>query len=134
MSTAGYLLDTNIVSALVRDPQGRVAQRITNVGERAIATSSIVAAELRFGARRRGSKRLTRQVETLLDVLEVLPFEPPADHYYAQIRWQLERAGTPIGPNDMLIAAQALAEQRIIVTANVSEFSRVDGLYVENWL
>ncbi|MCK0715548.1 type II toxin-antitoxin system VapC family toxin [Chromohalobacter sarecensis] len=134
MSTAGYLLDTNIVSALVRDPQGRVAQRIAEEGESAIATSSIVAAELRFGARKRDSERLTRQVEILLEALNVLPFEPPADRHYAQIRWQLERAGTPIGPNDVLIAAQALAEQRIMVTANVGEFSRVDGLCVENWL
>lgn len=134
MSTTGYLLDTNIVSALVRDPQGQVARRIADVGERAIATSSIVAAELRFGARKRGSERLTRQVEMLLEVLNALPFEPPADNHYARIRWQLERAGTPIGPNDLLIAAQALAEQRIMVTANVGEFSRIDGLRVENWL
>jgi len=134
MNTTGYLLDTNIVSALVRDPQGHVAQRIAGVGESAIATSAIVAAELRFGARKRGSERLTRHVETLLQALEILPFEPPADRHYAQIRWQLECAGTPIGPNDMLIAAQARAEQRTMVTANVGEFSRVEGLRVENWL
>ncbi|WP_280571170.1 type II toxin-antitoxin system VapC family toxin [Chromohalobacter sp. 296-RDG] len=134
MKTTGYLLDTNIVSALVRDPQGQVARRIADVGEHAIATSSIVAAELRFGAHKRGSKRLTHQVETLLDALTILPFESPADRYYAQIRCHLERVGTPIGPNDLLIAAQALSEQRILVTANLGEFRRVEGLSVENWL
>ncbi|WP_129139141.1 type II toxin-antitoxin system VapC family toxin [Modicisalibacter coralii] len=134
MKHSGYLLDTNIVSALVRDPHGAVAQRIAEAGEDAIATSVIVAAELRFGAGKRGSERLTRQVETLLDVLDVRPFEPPADRHYARIRRQLERAGTPIGPNGLLIAAQALAEQRIVVTANTGEFGRVEGLRVENWL
>ncbi|MBZ9566144.1 type II toxin-antitoxin system VapC family toxin [Modicisalibacter tunisiensis] len=134
MSTGGYLLDTNIVSALVRDPHGPVMERIAAVGEEAVATSIIVAAELRFGARKRGSERLTRQVEILLEVLDVHPFEPPADRHYARLRRQLERAGTPIGPNDMLIAAQALAEQRVLVTANEGEFRRFKGLEVENWL
>lgn len=129
-----YLLDTNILSALVRAPQGRVAERIAAVGEETVCTSVIVAAELRFGALKRASPRLTRQVELILAALPVVPFEPPMDRYYAQLRQQLFSAGTPIGPNDMLIAAQALALPCRLVTANLGEFQRVAGLEVDNWL
>ena len=132
--SARYLLDTNILSDLVRAPQGRIAEAIAREGEGSVCTSIIVAAELRFGARKRGSKRLSFQLEAILSAIEVLPFEPPADHSYAKLRTHLERAGTPIGPNDMLIAAQALAARLILVTANEREFRRVPGLGVENWL
>ncbi|MBD3896061.1 type II toxin-antitoxin system VapC family toxin [Halomonas sp. ML-15] len=129
-----YLLDTNILSALVCEPQGRVARRIAEVGEETVCTSVIVAAELRFGALKLASTRLTRQVGRILAALPVLPFEPPMDQHYARLRVQLFSAGTPIGPNDMLIAAQALALPCRVVTANVGEFQRVAGLAVENWL
>ena len=129
-----YLLDTNILSALVRQPQGRVARQIAVVGEAQVCTSIIVAAELRFGAAKRAVPRLTQQVETILDALCVLALEPPADEAYAQIRAALEHAGTPIGPNDLLIAAHALALGCTLVTANVGEFARVPGLRVVNWL
>ena len=131
---SGYLLDTNILSDLVRHPQGRIAQCIAAVGETSVCTSMIVAGEMRFGAAKRGASRLVAQVEAILAVMEVLPFDVPADREYAKLRLYLEQAGTPIGPNDMLIAAHALATDCILVTANVSEFSRVPGLAVENWL
>lgn len=129
-----YLLDTNILSDLIRNPQGPVVARIAQVGEENVCTSLIVACELRFGAAKRGSERLTRQLELVLSAIEVVPLQTPADENYAQVRLQLERAGTPIGPNDMLIAAHALAIEAILVTANVHEFLRVPGLRVENWL
>jgi len=129
-----YLLDTNILSDLVRHPQGVVAERIAAVGEAAVCTSIVVAAELRFGAAKRNATRLTDQVEAILAAMEVLPLDAPADRVYAELRWALEQSGQPIGPNDMLIAAQALAAEYILVTANVDEFSRVAGLQVENWL
>ncbi|MDR3512512.1 MAG: type II toxin-antitoxin system VapC family toxin [Caulobacteraceae bacterium] len=129
-----HLLDTNIVSDLVRRPQGRVAQRIADVGESAVCTSIIVAAELRFGAAKRGSERLTDQLEQVLGALEILPFEEPADIVYGQIRAQLEAAGTPIGGNDLLIAAQALTLGHAVVTDNEREFGRVPDLTVINWL
>ena len=129
-----YLLDTNIVSDLVRHPQGRVAKKIAAVGEKSICTSIIVTAELQFGAHKRGSVRLTTQLEMILSAIEILPLEEPADHRYAELRTSLEKRGTPIGPNDMLIAAHALALDCIVITANVSEFTRVPGLRVENWL
>jgi tRNA(fMet)-specific endonuclease VapC len=128
------LLDTNILSDLVRNPQGRVAIRIAEIGENAICTSVIVAAELRFGAAKKGSERLTIQLERILSVLDVLSFEAPADAAYAELRVKLEAAGAPIGANDMLIAAHALAEGCILVTDNEREFARVDGLTIENWL
>lgn len=129
-----FLLDTNIVSDVARFPQGVVADRIAEVGERHVCTSIVVAAELRYGAARRGSERLSERIETVLSALAVLAFDDPADRYYAELRTHLERRGTPIGPNDMLIAAQALASDLIVVSANVGEFTRVPDLRVENWL
>ena len=128
-----FLLDTNIVSHVARFPQGLVAERIAEVGERQVCTSIVVAAELRYGAARRRSERLTRRIEAVLSALDVLAFDEPADRRYAELRTHLERRGTPIGPNDMLIAAQALALELTVVSANVDEFMRVPRLPVENW-
>jgi tRNA(fMet)-specific endonuclease VapC len=129
-----YLLDTNIISDLIRNPQGKAARRIAKVGEGAICTSIIVAAELRYGAAKSGSARLRKAVEDLLGEVEVLPFESPADADYGDIRASLEAAGTPIGSNDLLIAAHARAVGAVIVTANTDEFRRVSGVKVENWV
>lgn len=128
-----YLLDTNIVSDLIRNPQGKAAKRVARVGEDAICTSIIVAAELRYGCAKSGSARLTKAVENLLGEIAVLPFEPPADAEYGALRAALEAAGTPIGSNDLLIAAHARATGSTMVTANADEFRRVRGLKVENW-
>lgn len=129
-----YLLDTNVVSDLVRNPQGRVAERIRKVSERRVCTSVIVAAELRYGAAKKASARLSAQLEAILSALEVLPFESPADAIYASLRTGLEEAGSPIGANDMLIAAHAIALGCTVVTDNEKEFARVRGLSHENWL
>jgi tRNA(fMet)-specific endonuclease VapC len=129
-----YLLDTNIVSDLVRNPQGKVAQQIRKVGEARVCTSIIVAAELRYGAVKKGSPRLSSQLKMVLGALEVLPFETPADAAYGLLRTQLEQAGRPIGGNDLLIAAQALALGYTIITDNEKEFAHVEDLRRENWL
>jgi tRNA(fMet)-specific endonuclease VapC len=129
-----YLLDTNIVSDLVRNPQGRVAQRISEVGEAQICTSIIVAAELRYGAAKKGSPRLIAQVAMVLGALDILPFEAPADTAYGEIRTRLEQAGQPIGGNDLLIGAQAVALGHTIVTDNERDFARIERLARENWL
>jgi tRNA(fMet)-specific endonuclease VapC len=129
-----YLLDTNIISDLIRNPKGKVAKHIARVGEKNVCTSIIVAAELRYGCAKSGSKRLLEAVESLLGELNVLSLEGPADAEYARIRAELERRGTPIGGNDLLIAAYALAIDATMVTANVDEFARVKGLKVQNWL
>lgn len=129
-----YLLDTNIVSDLIRNPQGRVTDRIREVGEAQVATSIIVAAELRYGAVKKASPRLTAQVEAVLGAIEVLPFEEPADAVYGVLRARLEQKGQPIGGNDLLIAAQAVSLGLTLVTGNEREFAKVDDLHCENWL
>lgn len=129
-----YLLDTNILSDLIRNPQGPAAMRQAAVGADAVCTSVIVAAELRFGAAKRGSPILTAKVEALLDATIVLSLEPPIDETYAHIRRGLELAGSPISANDLLIAAHAVTVGCILVTGNEREFARVPGLMIENWL
>ena len=129
-----YLLDTNILSDLVRNPQGLVAQKISDTGENCVCTSIIVASELRFGANKLGSNKLATQLGIILSAIEILPLEEPADHHYGELRADLERRGSIMGPNDMLIAAHALMLDCVVVTANEREFSRVPKLKVENWL
>jgi tRNA(fMet)-specific endonuclease VapC len=122
------------VSNLVRNPHGRVADRIKAIGESNICTSVIVAAELRYRTTKKASPRLSAQVQAVLGAIDTLPFDSPADEIYGSIRTQLESAGTPIGANDLLIAAQAIALDHTLVTDNDKEFGRIDGLRVENWL
>jgi tRNA(fMet)-specific endonuclease VapC len=129
-----FLLDTNIVSDLVRHPRGRIADRIAKVGEQHICTSIIVAAELRYGAAKKGSSQLTAQLEAVLGALDVLVLEAPVDTVYGELRARLEQAGQPMGANDLLIAAHAVALGHTVVTDNEREFSRIDNLQVENWL
>ena len=129
-----YLLDTNILSDLLRNPAGRAARRLAVVGEAVVCTSIVVACELRYGAARKGSPQLSERVETLLESLDVLPLDKDSDRRYAEIRSHLDRLGKPIGPNDLLIAAHTLALDLVLVTDNVEEFARVPGLSAENWL
>ena len=128
------MLDTNIISDLVRNPQGKAAKHIARRGEDNMCTSIIVAAELRYGCAKSGSTRLLKAVEDLLAEIDILPFDVPADAVYGGIRAELETAGKPIGANDLLIAAHATATGATIVTANTDEFKRIRGLKVENWL
>lgn len=128
------MLDTNIVSDLIRNPQGRAAARILQHGEQGLCVSIITAAELRYGAAKRGSARLLSRVEAVLSTIDVLPFEVPGDAEYGAIRSELEAAGQPIVPTDLFIAAHARAVGVTLVTHNVAEFRRVRGLKVENWL
>ena len=129
-----YLLDTNTLSSLIRQPQGRVAERIEEVGEENVVTSVLVACELRYGAAKRGSRRLTKQVEAVLGALTVRALESDVERSYAAIRVALEKKGTLIGAHDMLIAAHARALDAVCVTDNVAEFARVPALKVENWV
>ncbi len=129
-----YLLDTNIVSDLMRNPTGIAAAYLARVGDQTVHTSIVVAAELRYGAARKKSPRLSQRIETVLGALDVLPFASPADEIYGEIRAQLEESGEQIGANDLFIASQALALGFTLVTDNVREFSRVKSLSIENWL
>ena len=109
-------------------------QHIADVGEANVLTSVIVACELRYGAAKRGSRRLARQVEAVLSAMTIRPLESDIERVYASIRVALERRGTPIGAYDMLIAAHARAIGAVCVTDNVAEFKRVPALKIENWL
>ena len=89
---------------------------------------------MHYGATKKGSLRLSAQLEAVLGALEVLPFKAPADAVYGSLRTRLEHAGRPIGANDLLIAAQVLSLGYTIVTDNEKEFAHVEDLRRENWL
>lgn len=132
--TMRFLLDTNILSDLVRHPRGKIFERISQVGEQAVCTSIVVAAELRYGATKKNSPRLTAQLEAVLGAIEVLALEAPVDVAYGVLRAILEKKGQPIGGNDLLIAAHAVTLDLTVVTDNDREFLRIADLRIENWL
>lgn len=135
MATFRYLLDTNILSTLIKHPAGTVAKKIATLDdEKVCCTSLIVACELRYGTQKKGSAVLSIKVDQLLDTIAVLPLKDDIILHYAEIRVDLERIGQPIGNNDLLIAAHARSLGLTVVTANIGEFSRVPGLIVENWI
>lgn len=128
-----YMLDTNMISAIVYEPRGKVFQKLVEVGEGNVFTSIFVHAEIWYGVKKKGSEELTRKVANVTKRLYVAAFSMPGDRRYAEVRRAL-RKGQNIGPNDLWIAAHALALDAILVTANESEFSRMPGLKIENWL
>jgi tRNA(fMet)-specific endonuclease VapC len=129
-----FLLDTNIISDLVRNPGGQAAERLAEVGDGDIATSVIVVGELRYGCLKKGSARLTERVEAVLREIKVLSLMPNVGALYGEIRRDLEARGMSIGQNDLWVAAQARSAEAVLVTDNEGEFRRVEGLVVENWL
>lgn len=131
--TVRYLLDTNVLSLMIRDPRGVIAQRIASAGDGNVFTSVVVACELRFDAHKRGSTALIERIEELLDSIAVASLDAGVDRHYAEIRLSLESRGIPIGANDMLIAAHAREREAVLVSDNADEFRRVPGLRVENW-
>jgi len=120
-----------MVSELLNHPGGAVAARVGRQSS-AISISVVVAAELRFGAAKKGSARLAARVETLLGLIDIEPLAPPVDILYGDLRARLEREGRPMDANDLLIAAHALALGRDLITRDKA-FDRVDGLAVEDW-
>jgi len=133
-----FLLDTNIISHMMRDANGIAAQRFEQVAKEfelsGVCTSVVVQFELRFGLARKPNPRLELAYQRVMQSLEIFPLDSEVADCYAQLRTALERQGTPIGPNDTLIAAHALALDCTLVTDNEAEFRRVTGLRVENWL
>ncbi|WP_252192770.1 type II toxin-antitoxin system VapC family toxin [Rhizobium sp. CSW-27] len=127
------MLDTNVVSAMVRDPRGTVLERLLEIGEENAFISIITHGEIWYGVKKNGSEELARKVSAVTRRLYVAPLQLPGDQRYAEVRLAL-RQGKNIGPNDLWIAAHALALDAVLVTNDESEFSRVPGLKVENWL
>lgn len=128
-----YMLDTNIASEIIRHPEGIVAQRLHELRPQC-CLSALVASELRYGAKKRASKRLTELVEALIQRFSVVAYDDVSSSHYASIRGDLTTKGALIGPVDLFIAAHARSLALTLVTNNVREFSRVEGLKVENWL
>lgn len=133
MARLRYMFDTNVVSALVRDPRGALARRVAALPPGSFGISLVVAGELRYGVKRRNSRRLAKQVEAVLSGIPILSPNEPTDRHYGEIRSALERIGRPIGQNDLWIAAHARAVGAIMVTGNLREFRRVPQLRVEDW-
>ncbi|WP_114970297.1 type II toxin-antitoxin system VapC family toxin [Rhodoferax ferrireducens] len=132
-----WLLDTNILSRVIKYPHDLLGQRLRDLFDQqpgALVTSMIVECELMFGAARVESTVLPRKITDLLQFIPVVALAQNVVPHYATIRAHLQRQGTPIGPNDTLIAAHALALDCTLVTDNETEFRRVPGLRVENWL
>src|SRR5688572_24699468 len=129
-----YLLDTSICVDYLRGRSPSVTGRIQRVAPSDLALSAVAVAELRYGADRSARPKANH---ALLDVLVAeipcLEFDLEAAAAYGRLRARLEAKGTPIGPNDMLIAAQALSRSLVVVTENVREFRRVRGLKAESW-
>ncbi len=128
-----YLLDTNILSALTKRPEGPVHQMLRRTAREDVGTSIIAAAELRYGYVKIGSLRWERIIETILESIVVVPWDRPADIAYARLRAATERRGITVSQNDMLIAAHAVALGAILVSDD-RVFPRIDGLRIENWL
>jgi tRNA(fMet)-specific endonuclease VapC len=132
-----YLLDSNALSDLIRNPGGTVSQQFERKAvdpSNRLLTSIVTACEIRYGVVKKGSRTLSERVDQTLTSVEIVPLLVGVDATYAVLRTDLERRGQLIGPNDMLIAAHALALDAILVTDNVREFKRVKGLKIENWL
>lgn len=129
-----YLLDTNVCVQYLRGGNSSVLQRLRNTPAQDVHLCSVVKAELFLGALRSAKPDENRaKVAAFLRPYTSLPFDDEAAFVQARIRHELERAGTPIGPYDLQIAAIALVSGQTLVTHNTSEFSRVTGLLIEDW-
>jgi tRNA(fMet)-specific endonuclease VapC len=129
-----YLLDTNVCVDYLTGRYPRVVTRFQRMSPDDLGLSSVVVAELRYGADHSARRRANHaRIDVLIAEIECLPFDLPAAATYGRVRAFLESRGTRIGPNDMLIAAHALSRGLTVVTDNLAEFRRVKGLKVESW-
>lgn len=130
-----YLLDTDTVSHLIRGSSQTLIKRAMKLGPTEAGISVITRGELAYGAALKPLKAQLRETfERILDALDVLPLGADVAGHYGEIKAALRATGTPIGPNDLWIAAHARALGRTLVSHNTREFRRVPGLKVEDWL
>jgi tRNA(fMet)-specific endonuclease VapC len=128
------LFDTTACIALLRGKSVKLRDRAIKQPARDVVTSTLVVAELRYGAEKSSRPHLEgEKVDELLAFFGILPFDHSAADAYGFVRAKLERAGTPIGGMDTLLAGQAISLSATIVTQNVKGFRRVPGLHVEDW-
>lgn len=128
-----YLLDTNILSSLFRNPNGIVEETLRKRAGEEIGTSVIVKGEIEFGLRKNPNLRGARQFQNLIDAIALWPLDHPAEAHYARLRADLEASGIAASANDLWIAAQALALKAVLVSDD-RVFERMQNLKVENWL
>lgn len=129
-----YLLDTNACIRILNDSSSRLVERLRGHRPSELRLCSVVKAELMFGARKSlDPARNLRVLNRFFEPLVSLPLDDVGAEAYGSIRFELERSGLPIGANDLLIAAIAVAHQAVLVTHNVREFARVPGLTLEDW-
>ena len=128
-----YLLDTNACSELIKNPQGKLAHQLFQIGTHRVGINWVVEAELRFGAKLKNSPPLTERVDALINELHLIDFNHQLTLHYADIRTQLTYQGQLIGANDLWIAAHARSLNLCLVTRDLSEFSRVADLQVIDW-
>lgn len=130
-----YLLDTNICSYVLKNRPLLVKQKFDEVGAERLCISSVVLAELYYGAARHPKSVIIRkEIDDFVSRLLVIAWDEQAANHYGAIRAALEKAGTPVGAMDMLIAAHARSMGATLVTNNQREFERIDGLAVQNWV
>ena len=131
------MLDTNIISDMMRNPHGpamqRSAKKLEEDPKAESCTSLVVNCELLFGLTQRPSPRLLAAYDRVMATLEVLPIDVELAPVYARLRGHMESQGFAMGPNDLLIAAHALTVNATLISADAA-FARVPGLQVENWL
>jgi len=127
------MLDTDTVSFLVRGVPQKLREAFLRQDPDNLAISAVVCAEIAYGLRKKGSRALTERVNAFLDQLRVIDFDKDCAEKYAGIRCALESEGLSIGNTDMMIGASALSAGAVLVTNNAAHFSRIAGLWVENW-
>jgi tRNA(fMet)-specific endonuclease VapC len=129
-----FLLDTNILTELARNPFGASSHKLKVAGSHNTFTSIIVAGEVRYGIQRHPAMKLLRQMEQIMETIEIRPLPLSAIDTYSVLRTSLDSRSLPISGNDMWIAAHAIAEDAVLVSNNIREFSRIPNLKVENWM
>lgn len=129
-----YLLDSNTCIVYLKNRNSKIRKRLESLSSHDITVCSIVKSELFYGARKseKVEKNLAVQIKFFSNFVS-LPYDDKASEIYGKIRANLEQKGTPIGPYDLQIAAIAIANDLILVTHNVREFSRIEGLKIEDW-
>ncbi len=129
-----YMLDTNICSYIIRNKPPHIREKLETIEQHhTVALSSIVVTELTYGATKKGSPKLTRLIDAFIDNFTLYDYDRSAAQPYAELRAHLEQTGKIIGAHDLLIAAHTLSLNAILVTNNLREFERIDGLVLEDW-
>ena len=129
-----WMLDTDTCSYILREHSTQVLERLDALARDQVTLSTVVCAELRYGAARVKSKKLAATIEAWLALFSIVAWDDEAAQAYARIRAAVEAKGKPIGNLDLLIAAHALARGATLVTNNTRQFAQVPGLRIVNWL